>query len=847
VPVPPLDRGVHGVREGMTTTAAPADPDPTVEGRRITLTGTVQGVGFRPFVYRAAHAGGVAGRVRNDASGVTIEAFAPAAALDRFEQTLRTEHPLAARVESLGSERIPVETVTAFEIARSGGAAERRVAIPPDLATCDDCARELADPADRRHGYPFTNCTNCGPRFTIALDVPYDRPATTMAGFPMCDACRREYENPLDRRFHAQPNACPRCGPTVKALIPSGPSVNALLPLSPRVIGASGGTVAGGEGWGEGGERSGWDQAATPDPIAFVASELRAGRVAAVKGLGGYHLACDATSSAAVRLLRERKRREEKPLAVMVRDLAEAHALADLLPAEETLLASIERPIVLCRRRAEAPLAPELAPGSPIVGLLLPYAPLHHLLLAAAGRPLVMTSGNLSDEPIAFEDEDALARLGGIADVFLVHDRPIASRADDSVARVVAGRPLVMRRSRGFVPRPVRLRRPVARPILAVGAQLKNTFCLARGDEATLGPHVGDLDNLETYASFEAAVARLETFLALRPEAIACDLHPLYLSTVYARERAAALGVPLVEVQHHHAHVASAAAERGLKGPVLGLAWDGTGLGTDGTAWGGELLRVDGARSTRLGTFRPVALAGGDRAIRDPWRIALAVLLDAFEGAPPLDRIPLLAEVDPKERDVVRRMLAGGVNAPLAHGVGRLFDAAAALALGRPRARFEGQLAIALEAADGSPSPPASADPAAQWERGERVGVRGAAEAYPYDVARDGDLWQLDLRPLWRALAEDVVNGRNAALVSARFHEALANAGAELVRRAAEECGKLPVVLTGGCFQNARLAAGIVRRLDTSFEVYQHAFVPPGDGGIALGQAVVADAALAQL
>jgi hydrogenase maturation protein HypF len=789
------------------TTHARAEPDPTVEGRRIALTGTVQGVGFRPFVYRAAHAAGILGRVRNDASGVTIEAFASPAVLDRFERTLRAEHPPAARVESLRSERIPAEAVTAFEIVRSGGVAERRVAIPPDLATCADCARELADPADRRHGYPFTNCTNCGPRFTIALDVPYDRPATTMARFPMCEACRREYDDPLDRRFHAQPNACPMCGPQVTALVPTPftrpPHPDALPPLR--------------------GGRGGWSEVLVPDPIAFVAAQLREGRVAAVKGLGGYHLACDATSSAAVRLLRERKRREEKPLAVMVRDLDEARALAELLPAEAELLASVERPIVLCRRRAGAPLAPELAPGSPLVGLLLPYAPLHHLLLAAAGRPLVMTSGNLSDEPIAFEDEDALARLGGIADAFLVHDRPIASRADDSVTRVVAGKPLVMRRSRGFVPRPVRLRRPVARPILAVGAQLKNVFCLARGDEATLGPHVGDLDDLETFASFEAAVARLETFLALRPEAIACDLHPLYLSTRYARERAAALGVPLVEVQHHHAHVASAAAEHGLLGPVLGLAWDGTGLGTDGAAWGGELLLVDGARSDRLGTFRPVALAGGDRAIRDPWRVALAALLDAFDGAPPLDRIPLFADVDAKELDVVRRMLAGGVNAPLAHGVGRLFDAAGALALGRPKARFEGQLALALDAAVDD------ADPGA---------------AYPYHLARAAGLWQLDLRPLWRALAEDVVERRNAAAVSARFHEALAEGGAELVRRAASDCGKLPVVLTGGCFQNARLAAGIVRRLGGSFEVYQHAFVPPGDGGIALGQAVVADAVL---
>lgn len=771
---------------------ARAEPDPDFEGRRIVLTGTVQGVGFRPFVYRAAHAAGVTGRVRNDASGVTVEAFGRAASLDQLERALEREAPPAARVERLTSERIPAEAVEGFAIVASGGAAERRVAIPPDLATCDDCARELADPSDRRHGYAFTNCTNCGPRFTIALGVPYDRPATTMAGFTMCAACRREYEDPLDRRFHAQPNACPECGPRVKALVASAR------------------------------DRTEWVQLDTRDPIAAVAGFLREGRLAAVKGLGGYHLACDATSSVAVRLLRDRKHREEKPLAVMVRGLDEARALAELRPAEAALLASVERPIVLCRRRADAPLAPELAPGSPTIGLMLPYTPLHHLLLAVAGRPLVMTSGNRSDEPIAFEDDDALARLGGIADVFLVHDRPIASRADDSVMRVVAGKPLVMRRSRGFVPRPIRVRRRFARPLLATGAQLKNVFCLARGDEATLGPHVGDLDGLETYASFEAAIARLETFLALRPEAIACDLHPLYLSTRYARERAAALGVPLVEVQHHHAHVASAAAEHGLEGPVLGLAWDGTGLGTDGTAWGGELLLVDGARCTRLGTFRPVALAGGDRAIHDPWRIALAALLDAFEGAPPLDRIPLFARVDPKELAVVRRMIEGGVNAPLAHGVGRVFDAAGALALERPRARFEGQVAVALDAAadDCDRSP------------------------YPFALSRADDLWEVDLRPLWRALTSDVIADRPAAEISVRFHEALAEAGAEVVRRAAAERGRHPVVLTGGSFQNAHLAEGMLRRLHVSFEVYQHAFVPPGDGGIALGQALVADAVL---
>ncbi len=703
------------------------------EGRRIVLTGTVQGVGFRPFVYRLAHEVGVRGRVRNDASGVTIDAFGPPATLDRFVSRLRTDHPPAANVEDLRSARIAAEDVAGFEIQESGGAAERRTAIPPDLATCPDCLRELEDPSDRRHRYPFTNCTSCGPRFTIALGAPYDRPATTMAGFRMCPACAREYADPLDRRFHAQPNACPACGPRVSLRDASGAPV------------------------------------ATEDPIAFAGRALAEGRVVAVKGIGGFHLACDATSPAAVRTLRDRKRREEKPLAVMVRDLAEARALADTTAEEEALLASVERPIVLCRRRAAALLAPEVAPDSPLVGILLAYAPLHHVLLAEARRPLVMTSGNLSDEPIAFEDDEALRRLGGIADLFLVHDRPIASRCDDSVARVVAGRPLVMRRSRGFVPRPVRVARRFARPVLAVGAQLKNAVCLARGDEAVLGPHVGDLDALETYAAFEAAIARLEAFLALRPEVVACDLHPLYLSTRFARERAAALGVPLVPVQHHHAHAAAAMAEHGLDGPALALAWDGTGLGTDGTAWGGELLLVERGRFERLGTFRPLALAGGDRAIKEPWRIALAALLDAFGEDAPLDRIPLFRAVDPREIAVARRMLAGGVNSPRAHGAGRAFDAAGALALGRPSSRFEGQVALALDAAAGAPEAP-----------------------YPFDVAVEGGLDVLDLRPLWRALARDVVAGAHPAAVSSRFHAALAAAGAELVRGAARRTGRLP-------------------------------------------------------
>jgi hydrogenase maturation protein HypF len=753
-----------------------------VAGRRFAVSGTVQGVGFRPFVFRAAEALQLTGRVWNDADGVTVEAFGPPDRLDALERRLREAPPPAARVDRLVVTPLPGLPPASFEIAPSVAGGAPRAAIGADLASCAACLAEVADPADRRFRYPFTNCTDCGPRFTIALGVPYDRPATTMAGFTMCEQCAAEYHDPRDRRYHAQPNACPACGPRLTLLDATG---------APRA----------------------------GDPLALAGEALRAGGLLAVKGLGGYHLCCDATSPAAVAELRRRKRRDEKPLAVMVAGLDEAARLAVLQPAERTLLGSVERPIVLCRKRPGAPLADGLAPGNPRLGLMLPYTPLHHLLLAEAGRPVVMTSGNLSEKPIAFEEADAVDRLGGVADLLLTHDRPIASRCDDSVARVVAGRPVLLRRSRGWVPRPVRVRRGFARPTLGVGAQLKNACCLGRGDEATLGPHVGDLDNLETYGAFEAAVARLEDFLDLRPEVIGCDLHPLYLSTGYAKARAAALGARLVPVQHHHAHAAAAMAEHGLAGPVLALCWDGTGLGSDGTAWGGELLRCWPERFERLATFRPVPLPGGDQAIREPWRVALAALLDAFDGDPPLD-LPLFAAVAPAELEVVRRMVAGRVNAPLAHGAGRAFDAAAALTLGRPLARYEGQLALALDGAVD-----------------EAEGGR-----YPFALDQAGPVTELDLRPLWRALCGDLRAGAAAGAVSARFHAALATAGAELVRAAAASDGALPVVLSGGCFQNAFLSERIAKELSGSFKVYLHGHVPPGDGGLALGQALVADA-----
>ena len=767
------------------------DRSPNETGLQIEVRGTVQGVGFRPWVFKLAHEEGIRGCVRNDAQGVTIEAFGLPAALQRFRERLGTDAPPAANVLTLLEHRIPVQPREGFAIVESQHSGGRRVSIPPDLANCPDCLREVFDPADRRYLYPFTNCTNCGPRYTISRGSPYDRPATSMGDFAMCADCRREYDEPRDRRFHAQPNACPACGPKLRLL---GRHAEPAAPEAPFVPLAEG-----------------------PDAIEQAASALRAGRIVAVKGLGGYHLACDARSSAAVARLRQRKQRDEKPFAVMVQSLAEARHLARVGTAEEALLTAVERPIVLVSRWQESALAAEVAPGNPLVGLLLAYTPLHHLLLAASGRPLVMTSGNLSDEPMATGDAEALERLSGIADLFLCHDRAIENRCDDSVARVIAGRPTLLRRARGYVPRPVRLARPLRHAVLACGAQLKNAFCLAAGSEAWFGPHIGDLDDLEARRAFEEQVARLERFLGIRPELVAHDLHPDYASTRYARVRPERrkLGV-----QHHHAHVVSAMAEHGLAGPVLGLAWDGTGYGTDRSAWGGELLLAWPDRFERLATLRPLRLAGGDQAIREVWRLALAALEDAFDGRPPLERLRLFDAVPARDVRVVREMVRGGLRSPLAHGAGRYFDALGALGLLRTRTSYEGQVAL-------------------EWNLAARD---ESAPAYPFELAPVNGLLQADLRPLVREAALDLAGGVAPGRVSARFHETMAEVAVALVGRAAERAGRLPVVLSGGCFQNARLAEGVRRGLLPAFDVFAHGQVPPGDGGLALGQAVVADA-----
>jgi hydrogenase maturation protein HypF len=731
----------------------------SVLGRHIEVRGVVQGVGFRPWVYRLATEEGIAGRVRNDATGVTIDAFGSEDALDEFMRRLGDSAPPAAAINEVRSWPIPFEPIYAFSIVQS---------------------------QERRFRYPFTNCTNCGPRFTITRDVPYDRPATTMAPFRMCPACQHEYDDVRDRRFHAQPNACPECGPWLQLMTPDG------------------------------------DLIVTDDPIGDVAAALTDGQIVAIKGLGGFHLACDATSPEAVQRLRVRKRRDEKPFAVMAQNVNQASRIVVLDDEERKLLTSVERPIVLATRRDEGPLAPEVAPNNPLVGVMLPYTPLHHLLMRQVGLPLVMTSANLAEEPLAYRNSEALERLSGIADLFLMHNREIETRCDDSVARVIDGAPVVFRRARGYVPRGIRVSAQFDPPVLACGALLKNTFCIGTGDTAYLGPHIGDLENFETYRWFEESVARMEKFLRVQPTILAHDLHPDYMSTAYALGRSEPIKIG---VQHHHAHVASAMAEHGLPGPVIGVACDGTGYGTDGTAWGGEVLVARYDSFDRVATLRPILLAGGDAAIRQPWRIALALLRDSFGGNPPLDDLPLFDRIAASDVAVVRQLLAGRFHSPLAHGAGRYFDAIGSLVLARPDSRYEGQIALAWNGI---------ADPA---ETGR----------YGYEVDEQPSPHQIDFRQMTREVVRDVLAGLSPSTISARFHNTLVVATADVVRETAQIHGSLPVVLTGGCFQNARLAEGLKRQLNGKFKVYLHQQVPPGDGGIALGQAVVAAAIARQL
>jgi hydrogenase maturation protein HypF len=713
----------------------------TSERRRFRARGIVQGVGFRPFVHRLAGEAGIAGFVLNDGQGVVIEA--EGTRLDDFAAELVRQAPPLARIVSLTAERLAPLGETSFRILASEPTAGT-AAIPPDVATCPDCLRELFDPADRRHRYPFVNCTQCGPRFTIVRAVPYDRPNTTMAGFPLCADCRHEYEDPSDRRFHAEPIACPACGPRLSM------------------------------------------------PLEEAAAVLTGGGILAIKGLGGYHLACDAANEQAVARLRARKRREEKPFALMT-DRVEP--LAAPSPAEWELLSAPERPIVLLRRRVDAPVALSVAPGSPRLGVMLPYTPLHHLLCHDVGGALVMTSGNLSDEPISYEDDEARARLGDVADAFLAHDRPIHRRCEDSVW--TAGGPsgsarngFPIRRSRGYAPSSLPLSVPARAPLVAVGAELKSTFCVANGAEAFLSPHLGDLDSEPSARAFREDLELYLSMLGVEPEAVACDLHPDYLSTTWAHES----DLPVVEVQHHHAHAAACLAEHGEEGPALALVFDGTGYGTDGTLWGAELLRCDLEDFERLTWLDPVPLPGGEAAIRAPWRLA-AVHLERAGLPVPWERW-----------GIVRESLK--VNAPLSSGMGRLFDAAAALLGVREHVTYEGQAAIELEHLAGD----VPAEPY-RWTFGDGTALIARCHA-------------------------DLEHGRPAEQIAAAFHETIAAAAAQACARAR---GPDTVVLSGGTFQNLRLLDSTARRLESlGLRVLTHRLVPPNDGGISYGQAAVA-------
>ena len=765
----------------------------------INITGIVQGVGFRPFVYRLAMDMGLTGWVRNSAEGVLIEACGTDERLAHFIRRIRHEAPPLAVIVSLEHQALPDDSSeNDFTIRESSASGKNITHVAPDAALCADCLRELFDPENRRFRHPFITCTNCGPRYSIITGIPYDRPNTTMASFQLCPDCQQEYNNPADRRFHAQPIACSACGPRIRLLRSPSPT----LPLLGRVYDSS--TQRGEVGRGD-------------DAILQAIHLLKSGEILAIKGIGGYHLAVDACNGEAVGRLRERKKRDEKPFAVMAPNLAAARSLALLSEVEERLLASQESPIVIVRRAPDCPVSPLVAPNNALLGLMLPYTPLHHLLLRDSGfAALVMTSANLSDEPIAYQDTDALHRLAGIAGYFLLHDRPIHMRSDDSVIRVFQGRPLLYRRARGYAPRSILLPFDTP-PVLAVGAELKNTICLVKGNQAFLSQHIGDLQNDTSRDSFRQTIQHLSGLLEVSPEVVACDLHPDYLSSIHAAET----GLPLIQVQHHHAHLAACMAENGLNGEVIGLIFDGTGYGSDGTVWGGEFL-VGGYDSfRRAGHFRQVRLPGGDKAVREPWRMALSFLHTTMGDAAFALEHPVTRCLSAEERTIFTAMLERGLNSPLTSSCGRLFDAVAALLNIRHTVSYDGQAAIELEAL------------------AETVEADGT---YRYKIIpNDGSPLQLDFSAMFTEILADIDAGIQTAVIARRFHSTVASAAVEVCMQISNLTGLDRVVLSGGVFQNRLLSemvyTGLVKK---GLQVFTHRLSPPNDGCIALGQAAIA-------
>lgn len=760
--------------------------------RRISIRGVVQGVGFRPFVFNLAKNIGIRGFILNSSSGVTIEAEGVESALDCFVESLRTQAPPLARIEEIKLTDLEALGDEQFEIRESRASEGEFVLVSPEVAACEDCLREIGDQQNRRFVYPFTNCTSCGPRYTIIRDIPYDRPMTTMAEFRMCSACEAEYHDPANRRFHAQPNACPHCGPSV-ALARSG---SFLPPRSAYGFGNFSVSV-----------------------LSDARQLLHEGAIVAIKGLGGFQLACNAQNDDAVRKLRRRKKRSDKPFALMARDLAAVEKICLVSAADRELLSSPQRPIVILPRRPDATISPNIAPGNTTVGVMLAYTPLHVLLFAdGPDAPpeftvLVMTSGNISDEPIVTANEEAWQRLTSVADWFLFHNRGIYMRVDDSVARTFEGRPRVLRRSRGYVPLPVDLGLPMTE-LLACGAGLKNTFCLTKGHYAILSQHIGDLENFETLAFFKETLANLKRLFRVEPRVVAHDLHPLYLSSRVAAETA----LPKIGVQHHHAHIASCMAENGIRDKVIGVAFDGTGYGTDGQIWGGEFMVADFGGFERRAHFRYIGLPGGDTAVRQTWRPALSWLREAFGANIPGD-LPLFQQVPKATLDLVTGMLARRVNTVNTSSCGRLFDAVASIIGLRQEASFEGQAAIELEMAT----------------------EQGIEDAYHFDVD-SRDPAQIDMRPAIREIVRELTNGERKAVIASRFHNTMAAAIAEVCLRIRERDHLSRVCLSGGTFQNMYLlerAIALLRKYD--LEVFLHSQVPPNDGGISLGQAVIAN------
>ena len=760
----------------------------TAQRLRVVIRGAVQGVGFRPFVFRLATGMRLTGWVSNTAAGVFIEVEGEPDCLREFLARVEREKPAIASIHSLESAFLDPVGYPSFEIHASSGG-EKTVIVLPDIATCPECLADVTDSGNRRYRYPFTNCTNCGPRFSIIESLPYDRPATTMKKFAMCAECEREYKDPLNRRFHAQPNACPKCGPHLAF-------------------------------W----DSEGRQLAQTDDALLRAADEIRAGSIVAVKGLGGFHLMADARNETAIQTLRERKRREEKPFALMYPSLETISGDCVLEANEERLLRSPEAPIVLLRKKdtAHTGLSGLIAPRNPYLGVMLPYTPLHHLLLRELNFPVIATSGNLSDEPICIDEQDALSRLHGIADCSLVHNRPIVRHVDDSIVRIVAGRELVLRRARGFAPLPVRVKDKLP-PVLAVGAHQKNAIAASVGDQVFVSQHIGDLETEEAFDAFRRVIESFKKLYDFAPQAVACDLHPNYLSTEYAHRS----GRPVIPVQHHYAHVLSCMAENELEPPVLGISWDGSGYGPDGTVWGGEFLFVNQHGYERAAHLRTFLLPGSEKAVKEPRRSAMGVLHELYGGDPAAeDDLPTLRAFSREERKVIAGMLAQGVNSPRTSSAGRLFDAVASMLDLRQTVRHEGQAAMELEAL------------ATTAETDDLYLVRGE---------QGNGAFILDWGPLIVGIRQDLSRGEPKSIIARKFHNTLVEmmllAAASIFGEAVKS--ERRVVLTGGCFQNRLLTELAIQRLTAAgYRVYRHQRIPPNDGGIALGQIVAAARAL---